>query len=321
MTRAMLAALAMLCGAIMGCLSAAPAQAQTCSATVSSIDFGDAALLSTSPTDVTGTLSVTCTSIPLLSVVKFCPSIGAGSGGSDAASRLLTGPSVLHYQLYQDAARTSAWGSLDNPALGTVPAIILSGSILGAGTTTRTVYGRLLGGQQSATPGSYRSDFAGNSTMFTYAPALIGASSSCTGFVGSTLRPTFSVTATPPRTCTVTATALNFPVTGVLSAAVISDSRITVTCTSTTAYSVQLDPGKNADGAGGRRMKAATGGLVGYGLFRDTARTVAWGSGGQAVTGTGTGSAQQLTVYGRVPAQATPAPGTYSDTVVVTVTY
>ncbi|WP_409528142.1 spore coat protein U domain-containing protein [Rhizobium sp.] len=39
------------------------------------------------------------------------------------------------------------------------------------------------------------------------------------------------------------------------------------------------------------------------------------------VTGTGTGSPQTLTVYGRVPAQNTPAPGTYSDTVVVTVSY
>jgi spore coat protein U-like protein len=28
-----------------------------------------------------------------------------------------------------------------------------------------------------------------------------------------------------------------------------------------------------------------------------------------------------LTVYGRVPAQSTPAPGTYADTVVMTISY
>ncbi|HEY2977511.1 MAG TPA: spore coat protein U domain-containing protein, partial [Burkholderiaceae bacterium] len=40
------------------------------------------------------------------------------------------------------------------------------------------------------------------------------------------------------------------------------------------------------------------------------------------VTGTGNGSPQPHTVYGRVPAQATtPAPGTYTTTITVTVTY
>jgi spore coat protein U-like protein len=38
--------------------------------------------------------------------------------------------------------------------------------------------------------------------------------------------------------------------------------------------------------------------------------------------GTGTGATQPaVTVYGRVPPQTTPAIGTYTDTVVVTVTY
>ena len=43
------------------------------------------------------------------------------------------------------------------------------------------------------------------------------------------------------------------------------------------------------------------------------------GSGG--VGGTGTGSNQPLTVYGRVASQATPSPGTCTDSVIVTVTY
>ena len=44
---------------------------------------------------------------------------------------------------------------------------------------------------------------------------------------------------------------------------------------------------------------------------------------GSAATlgGTGTAATQSIPVYGRVPAQATPPPGTYSDTVVATVTY
>ncbi|UWX04453.1 spore coat protein U domain-containing protein [Pseudoxanthomonas sp. NC8] len=37
--------------------------------------------------------------------------------------------------------------------------------------------------------------------------------------------------------------------------------------------------------------------------------------------GTGSGSIQALTVYGRVPAQPVSAAGTYSDTVTVTLTF
>jgi len=39
------------------------------------------------------------------------------------------------------------------------------------------------------------------------------------------------------------------------------------------------------------------------------------------VAGTGTGAAQNLTVYGRIPASQFPGAGSYSDTVVVTLTY
>ncbi|MGO7251540.1 spore coat protein U domain-containing protein, partial [Rhizobium brockwellii] len=100
------------------------------------------------PVDVTGTVTITCTSIPLLSVVKVCSGIGAGSGGTDGSGRLMTGTAgSLRYQLYQDAARSIAWGSLDNPVLGTVPAIIISNLLNGAGSATRTLYARLFGGQ------------------------------------------------------------------------------------------------------------------------------------------------------------------------------
>ena len=49
-----------------------------------------------------------------------------------------------------------------------------------------------------------------------------------------------------------------------------------------------------------------------------------WGDGtaGCVQAGDGTGAAQALTVYGKVDAQAsTPAAGTYTDTITVTVTY
>jgi spore coat protein U-like protein len=58
-------------------------------------------------------------------------------------------------------------------------------------------------------------------------------------------------------------------------------------------------------------------------LYSDSGRTTNWGNtvGTDTVSGTGTGSAQSLTAYGRIPSQPTPAPATYSDTIVVTLTY
>ena len=71
-----------------------------------------------------------------------------------------------------------------------------------------------------------------------------------------------------------------------------------------------------------RQMSLLTN-TLGYKLFRDSGRTQNWGNtvGTDTVAGTGNGTQQTLTIYGRVPAQTTPAPATYNDTVTVTVTY
>ncbi len=65
------------------------------------------------------------------------------------------------------------------------------------------------------------------------------------------------------------------------------------------------------------------GGLISYSLFRNSTRTLNWGntSGVDTYSGTGTGAAQAIPVYGQVPAQNLPSPGTYQDTVIVTLTF
>lgn len=72
-----------------------------------------------------------------------------------------------------------------------------------------------------------------------------------------------------------------------------------------------------------RRMVSA-GRYVVYGLYQDAARSKPWGTNtgsGETLSGTGTGLTQSHTVYGRVAPQSAPPAGTYTDTVVVTVTY
>ena len=62
---------------------------------------------------------------------------------------------------------------------------------------------------------------------------------------------------------------------------------------------------------------------VTYQLYRDNGRTLNWGdiASGDTLAGTGSGSAQTITVYGRVASQTTPPADTYNDTVLVTFDY
>jgi spore coat protein U-like protein len=105
-----------------------------------------------------------------------------------------------------------------------------------------------------------------------------------------------------------------------------------VQCTNTTPYSIGLDNGTHVSGSQRRMYSASTGSYISYNVYTDSARSSAWSAstsatsctngGGTCSLGTGTGATQAaVTVYGRVPPQTTPAIGTYTDTVVVTVTY
>jgi spore coat protein U-like protein len=302
------------------------AQALSCSGTVTNIDFGAPNLLDTAPLDVMGTVTITCTAIPLLTVIKLCPGIDAGSGGANGSARLMTGPTgnTLSYQLYQDSSRTQAWGSLANPSLGTVPAVSLSGGLIGTDTITRTIYARLFAGQATMLPGAYSSNFTGTQVVLTYAPYLLVGLGSCVGYIGTqNSYPTFHVTAAPGAGCNLTTADLTFPSTGVISSAVSGQTSMTVACTRGTPYSISLDNGQTGIAPAARKMKSAAGDTVTYGLYRDTGRSQVWGSAasGLGVTGTGSGANLAISVYGQVPAQSTPRPGTYSDRIVATIAY
>lgn len=95
-------------------------------------------------------------------------------------------------------------------------------------------------------------------------------------------------------------------------------------------YTIYLGDGNNRISGSYRRMSNGTN-LMPYQLYKSSAYSTVWdatggttstgGSGG--VTSTGTGVNQTFTVYGRIPKGVTlpTTPGSYSDTVVVTVTY
>ena len=135
---------------------------------------------------------------------------------------------------------------------------------------------------------------------------------------------TFAVQATITATCTInSASTLNFGTLGVLASNTDQTSTIQVTCTNTTPYNVGLDAGTGSGATVATRKMTSGANTVNYTLYSNSGRTTVWGNtvGTDTVGATGNGSAQSYTVYGRVPAQAAPAPGTYTDTITVTVTY
>jgi spore coat protein U-like protein len=121
-----------------------------------------------------------------------------------------------------------------------------------------------------------------------------------------------------------TSSDLDFGTRGVIDANIDQTSTIGVQCTSGQTYNVGLSAG---GGAGAtttvRQMTGPAAATINYALYRDTARTLLWGVtiGTDTLAGTGNGNVQNLTVYGRVPPQVTPAAGVYTDTVAITVTY
>lgn len=135
---------------------------------------------------------------------------------------------------------------------------------------------------------------------------------------------TFQVRLVLQNDCIISATDLDFGTHGVLDTNIDQTSTISVTCTNTAGYNVGLNAG-SATGStiANRLVISPANDTVGYQMYRDSNRTLVWGDtvGTDTVSGTGTGAAQSLTVYGRVPPQATPAAATYTSNVIATITF
>ena len=99
----------------------------------------------------------------------------------------------------------------------------------------------------------------------------------------------------------------------------IGNGSLRVNCLLNTPYRVLLSAGGSGSVAA-RRMTGPAAAQINYNLYTSSAYTTVWDN-TTGVTGTGSGTDQYLQVYGRVPAQAAPTPGTYTDTITVTVSW
>ena len=301
------------------------ALAQSCTFTNTGLAWGNINLAANVNYDITGTFTASCAGIANRTV-RVCPNFNAGSGGvnSNGSNRYaLNGPQQLRYNIYRNSGRSQVWGSRTWGLSPTPPTINVSLNSAGTGSASQIMYGRVYSGQTTVPPGIHISSFAGVQTQIAYAYSTVGTCAAI-GLAHSTAVP-FPAAATYTGTCAVTATTLDFGTRGVLSANVDATNTISVTCTAGGAYTIGLGGG-NAGATDPTQRRMLNGGqteFVTYGIYRDVARSLPWGEtiGTNTASGTGTGMAQNYTAYGRVPAQTTPSPQLYADTIVVTVTY
>lgn len=146
----------------------------------------------------------------------------------------------------------------------------------------------------------------------------------------------FTVTADVARSCVITATpTLAFgsydPVDTHNTAALNGQSSISVRCTKGTVATVALAQGSNATAgstcAAPQRQMASGAERLRYEIYQNTGRTIAWGcqtgagANTQSFTATTSLTPTTLQTYGRIPAGQDVSAGSFSDTVLVAITF
>lgn len=335
--------------ALAALLGAGSARADTTCTTTTPVTaaFGNVANAASAPVFTTTTFTITCTTTALsllaTASVRACLGIGAGTTGTTLSPlRRMTNASgdPLSYQLFTSSAYSTIWGLTPGTTPGpqvvtlnyNVP--LLTG---GSGAVSVTIYGRIPAGQ-TLSAGAYSSAFSGGDVRLQYAfnEVLLGtatAPAACTTTAGVTGNKVatggfpFTVTANVlPQCSAYVTTDMDFGSNaGAVTGNIDRTSTIGLTCINRTAYTIALDNGLYASGTV-RRMRHETdpAWFIPYELYRDGARTQRWGSTANVdlVSGTGTGAAQTLTVYGRAPpTSGAVAAGSYSDQIKVTITY
>jgi spore coat protein U-like protein len=281
---------------------------------MTALNFGNVDVLPGTAVDTTATITESCSGGGG-NGQRVCISIGSGTVFT-GSQRQLNGPSSakLNYDLYTNSARTQLWGSWQT-------GFDTSGVQLDFAqnsTNNITVYARLFASQQTATPGSYTTTFTANPFMQYDDKGTIACPTGNRNSSTST-----SASTTVLSTCNISATNVAFGSVGLLTANNDATGTVNAQCSNALPYTVSLNGGLTGASDPTQRKMAKGAEQITYGLYRDSARSQAWGStvGTNTVSGTGSGLSQSLTTYGRVPSQATGSPGTYSDTIVATVTY
>ena len=294
------------------------ARAQSCSVSATSLAFGDvtSAVLANQVSTTTGTISYSCTGATPNSTMTVCLALDTFNTSNTRSMK--SGTNTLTYQIYSDAGHTQAWGDAPN---GGIVTVYLPTNASGAASGSSTMYAQVLSAQTTAPTGSYSQTIPGGTNNSL--TDQNGTAGSCTTITRNRQTITFNATATISSSCNVSVTNLNFGSVANLNSAASASSTVIVQCTNGSPYNVGLNAGMGSGATVSARLMTHGSYTITYSLYQNSAHTTVWGNtiGTNTVSGTGTGNNQSITVYGLVPVQTPPAAGTFTDTVVATVTY
>jgi spore coat protein U-like protein len=268
----------------------------TCTLDASGVAFG---VFSGSQLTTVGSITIGCTGGGQINNATL--TLTTGSSGTYSARTMTNGPRTLVYNLYKDPAFTQIFGDGSGGSTG------VSNLAAGPQFSLVSIYGKLPAQSIPAT-GVY-SD-------------IIVATLQCPGQTCNIATTSFLVTTNVQASCTISATNLVFG--DYNQAQLDGQSQISLTCTNGSPWSVGLNEGTFPGATvSARRMTGPGSFSLLYFLYRDAARAFNWGNtvGADTVSGTGTGSAQTITVYGRVPAAQPVGPGGYRDTIIGMITF
>lgn len=125
-----------------------------CSTTVPGLAFGGYDPTLPAPTDITSSMTVTCTRAILDPwSVSYSVELSTGSSGSYATRRMNAGTARLNYNVYTNASRSQVWGN--GTSSTTIVSTTMSFNFFQfSKSATHTAYGRIPAGQ-SANPGNF----------------------------------------------------------------------------------------------------------------------------------------------------------------------
>ena len=139
-----------------------------------------------------------------------------------------------------------------------------------------------------------------------------------------TAQTTFRGSARVQAVCDISASDLAFGnYTAQSGTPLLGTTLLRATCTPNTSYNVGLNEGTSPGATVNQRKMVAGANSLNYQLYSDASRSTIWGNtpGTDTVTGVGTGTAQNHTVYGTVPAAQVVPAAEYSDTITVRIYY
>lgn len=260
-------------------------------------------------------------------LVRVCLFVGTGTAGAVEPRLMSNGNGAfMRYDIYADSARSHLIG----PHSSGYPLYSLSFRIAPRENLSIRIpiYGRVPAGQNLPGKRPYNDTPQGSYIRYSYGYIYAPLESECRdrvpGYLGGASDISFNwsgVHATVLHSCRIsTLSNIDFGSTSGLKAAREQATSVQLKCTPDIAWRATLDDGLHAQS--GKRFMRAADERIGYELYSDPNHLRRWGNTElSGASGVGSGEIQELTVYGRVPEQANTTPGTYQDTVTMTLTY